>query len=171
MYYSIPLRVAASLFILGWLLVRLWSRSDQPFTNRLLRPSLCSRRETKVENEIRSTRENGGRAKIFEKLLRFFSPFSFLLFVGEIIATRHFATAGSRRPISGDGSRSLETDMQIFMLPKSAAPGLLLSAIFQRSRVTFVPRERFANFSSRWRERRNWKGVSFVESLFLGAKI
>lgn len=135
------------LFLVGY-----WFVSDLARINRL--PTgycaplfvLGGRQRLKRKSD---RRENGGRAKIFEKLLRFFSPFSFLLFVGEIIATRHFATAGSGRPISGDGSRSLETDMQIFMLPKSAAPGLLLSAIFQRSRVTFVPRERFANFSSR----------------------
>lgn len=74
MYYSIPLRMAASLFILGWLLVRLWSRSDQPFTNRLLRPSLCSRRETKVENEIRSTRERWS-SKNFREATSFLLPF------------------------------------------------------------------------------------------------
>lgn len=97
MYYSIPLRLAASLFILGCY----WFVSDLARINRL--PTgyyaplfvLAKSRETKVENEIRSTRERWSEQK-FSRSHFVSSPlFSFLLFVGEIIATRHFATAGS----------------------------------------------------------------------------
>lgn len=83
MYYSIPLRLAASLFILGCY----WFVSDLARINRL--PTgyyaplfvLAKSRETKVENEIRSTRERWSSKNFREAtsfLLPFF-PFFFLL--------------------------------------------------------------------------------------------